>query len=176
MSDLIERARVARREGRLTEARRDLTSAVDVARDGRSISSLGQALCALGQIERDLGHTERARALYAEALDGLQKGAEPLAIAHAARHLGEVYRESGALEEAEEHLTEAFVIHRAGASHRPLELANTLRPLALLREAQGRSGEARRLWEEARALYAAEGVASGVEECSRRLGALPESL
>lgn len=172
MTDLIQRARTARREGRLSQAKEDLASAVSGARGAGCAHTLGMALSALAQIERDLGHAERSQDLYREAVDIFEAEAEPRAIAHAARHLGDLYREAGRLDEAGCYLTQALVINRARADCRPLELANSLRPLALLREDEGRVRDAVHLWKEARALYAAEGVRAGVEECSSRLEAL----
>jgi hypothetical protein len=40
----------------------------------------------------------------------------------------------------------------------------------MLDEARGRTGSARELWSEARALYETAGVAEGVAECADRLG------
>src|SRR5258705_82111 len=53
-----------------------------------------------------------------------------------------------------------------------LDLANAIRPLAILREDAGAVEEAKRLWTEARDLYAAVDVAPGVAECSSRLARL----
>jgi hypothetical protein len=49
-------------------------------------------------------------------------------------------------------------------------LANAIRPVALLHEAQGREAEAAPLWREARTLYEAHGVEAGVAECDAHLG------
>jgi hypothetical protein len=53
-----------------------------------------------------------------------------------------------------------------------LDLANAIRPLAILKETTGDAAAARRLWEEARDLYAAAGIAAGVTECTARLARL----
>ena len=50
-----------------------------------------------------------------------------------------------------------------------LELANALRPCALLRERLGDGEAALALWREARELYLAAGIAEGVRECDRHL-------
>ena len=54
----------------------------------------------------------------------------------------------------------------------PLDVANAVRPLAILSEEAGDTEAARRLWEEARDLYEACGVQAGVDECSERLARL----
>ena len=51
----------------------------------------------------------------------------------------------------------------------PLDLANALRPIALLRERQGDATSAKSLWSEAHALYSAAGVEAGVAEAARHL-------
>ena len=51
-----------------------------------------------------------------------------------------------------------------------LEMANALRVAALAEDACQNHDAARALWDEARDLYAQEGVEAGVLECERRLG------
>jgi len=51
----------------------------------------------------------------------------------------------------------------------PLELANTIRPFAILKERAAEAGQAVLLWREARDLYLAVNVQEGVAECSEHL-------
>lgn len=79
---------------------------------------------------------------------------------------------AGRLAEAASCYAEALALYRAGGATQPLELANTLRGLALVHEARGEGEEAAHLWREARDLYSRAGVAAGVAESERRLAAL----
>ena len=54
------------------------------------------------------------------------------------------------------------------------DLANAIRPLAILKFDAGETNEARSLWEETRKLYAAVNVEAGVTESSRRLALLAQ--
>jgi hypothetical protein len=62
-----------------------------------------------------------------------------------------------------------IALYRSSERTAPLDLANAIRPLAILKEGAGDIEEARRLWEEARDLYAAADVGEGADECSARL-------
>jgi len=175
MSDavtLMTNADHARREGRSAEAHRDFVAAVGLSRGNGDRRELIRALKGLGQIERDLGRPDAARPLYEEAALLSRAERDGLLLAHTVRHLGDVYRAIGHPELAEPCYHEALAIYRADATTPPLDLANAIRPLAILEEADGRIAEAARLWTEARDLYAAVAVAEGVAECSARLAAL----
>lgn len=170
ISALLERASLARREGRWRDARRSLVHAAESARASESVVELVRAINGLAQIDRDEGRPFDALPRYQAALELCRERGAPGPLAHTARHLGELLVELGRLGEAEPLLTEALALHRSDESSGRLRLANALRPVALLREAQGRADDARSLWREARELYAAEGIDTGVEECDAHLG------
>jgi len=86
-------------------------------------------------------------------------------LAHAIRHLADIHRDLGDTPSAESCYREALSLYRDLPDVGPVDLANAIRPLALLLESQGKSGEARSLFEEARGLYATGGVQAGVAEC-----------
>ena len=132
---------------------------------------LVQALKALGQIQRDLGQPESALSLYEEAVAICRHLNDPPMLAHTVRHVGDIQRNLGRLSEAQTCYDEALKIYRSH-DHKPLDLANTLRPLALLKEAIGQKDHARAFWEEARTLYAIAEVEAGVAECTARLSAI----
>lgn len=169
---LVKRASRARREGRLADAHRDLVEAVAICRRAGTRRELARALGSLGQIERDLGHGDAARPLYEEAVAVCRAEGEPLALAHTLRHLGDLHREAGLARDAEVCYNEALGLYRSHKATAPLDLANAIRPLAILKEAAGEEDEARRLWLEARDLYQVVGVSAGVAECSARLARL----
>jgi hypothetical protein len=50
-----------------------------------------------------------------------------------------------------------------------LDLANTLRGLALVNESTGNMDQSKKLWNEARKLYADCNVEAGVSECDKKL-------
>ena len=114
---------------------------------------------------------ESAKVLkYRLAEASLPADADPLTRAHVVRHLGDAYREAGRLSDAEPCYIEALAIYRANDRTARLDLANAVRPLAILREAQGALAEAGTLFEEARRLYAESGVPAGVAEMAEHLG------
>src|SRR5436305_3168531 len=155
--DLQRRALQARREGRLVDARRDLMAAVGLLREEGVQVELAQALRNLGELERRLDG-DAARRHYEEAVAILRESAEPLRLAHTVRHLGDVYSEAGRAELAEPCYHEALALYRGHEHTLPLDLANAIRSHAVLKEDAGDIEEARRLWEEARDLYAAADV------------------
>ena len=166
---LIRRAYRARREHRPADAHRDFGEAVSLCRQSGTRRDLVRALKGLGQIERDLGRGDAARPLYEEAVALCRGEGDPLALAHTVRHLGDIHQDAGRLELAEPCYVEALTIYRCEEGTDTLDLANAVRPLAILKEAVGEVEEARRLWEEAKELYMAVDVAGGVEESSARL-------
>jgi tetratricopeptide (TPR) repeat protein len=130
---------------------------------------LAKALTAKGKTERDLGHVDAALKLYAEAAAIYLAEGDALALAHTVRHLGDMQREQGRLDLAAGHYGVALNIYRGHERTPPLDLANAIRGLALLKDDSGQSEEAKLLWTEARVLYASVNVQAGVEESSRRL-------
>ncbi|HKR64534.1 MAG TPA: hypothetical protein VJZ00_12450 [Thermoanaerobaculia bacterium] len=91
-------------------------------------------------------------------------------LAHAIRHLADMHRRDGELALAEPLYVEALALYRANPATKKLDLANAVRPFAILRGLQGAEEESRQLWTEARDLYAECGIEAGVAEATRRLG------
>lgn len=110
-----------------------------------------------------------ARGRYEKKVARARASGDARALAHALRHLVEIHTGAGRHELADAFISEALELYRPMRDLPPLELANTLRPLALLREAQGRLDEARDAWEQARVLYEATGIEAGVAECDAHL-------
>jgi tetratricopeptide (TPR) repeat protein len=168
---LLQQAARARLERRLDDAHRDYSSAVAVSRQVSARLELLHALKGLGQIERDLGHSELARPLIEEAVELCRSESDPLLLAHTIRHLGDLHQDTGNLDLAEPCYQEALAIYRNDKQTAPLDLANTIRPLALLKESIGAMDDAVPLWKEARDLYSAVNVQAGVAECEKHLKA-----
>jgi len=92
---------------------------------------------------------------------------DALGRAHALRHVADLARELGDVDEARSAAAEAVEIYRPlGEPHR-LDLANALRMFALAQDAK--SEDATETWREARDLYRSCGIAAGVIECDAHL-------
>ena len=154
------------------EAHRLYSKALECCRSARNRRDLIQALKGLGQIERDLNNNDAALRLYEEAVAICREEGDALMLAHTVRHVGDIHQDARRDELAEPCYYKALSIYRSHAETLPLDLANTIRPLAILKETAGEFEEATRLWTEARDLYAAVNVSQGVAESSRRLARL----
>src|SRR5262249_24385250 len=110
--------------------------------------------------------------LYEEAAEIYRAISETLKLAHTIRHVGDILRHLERFAPADTSYAEALSIYRAHRETPPLDLANMLRGLALLKEALGENAEARALWAEAGSLYATANVEAGVVESARRAAAL----
>jgi tetratricopeptide (TPR) repeat protein len=170
--ELIEQAARARREDRLVDARQDLAEAIALCRQAGSQLELVKALKALGQIERDIGSGEAARVLLEEAVGICRGQPDARQLAHTVRHLGDVHQDAGHWDLAEPCYNEALVLYRRHDQTPPLDLANAIRGIAMLKEKIGAAEESIGLWEEARGLYASAHVEAGVVECSEHLAQL----
>jgi tetratricopeptide (TPR) repeat protein len=167
---LIATAWEARREGRHAEGERDLQQAITEARESGSRVDLVHALKALAHVWRDMDRSEHALSLYEEAVALSREADDGLLLAHTVRHLGDLHRETGRTADAAHCYREALSLYGAAADPPPLDVANTLRPAAILKEAEGDTEAAQQFWTEARRLYQLAGVPQGVRECERRLG------
>ncbi|MGC2764437.1 MAG: tetratricopeptide repeat protein [Candidatus Acidiferrum sp.] len=171
---LANEAAQARRENRVSDARRYWTEAVQLCRQSGNKKELIQALKGSGQIERDMGNNDAALPFYEQAVALCREEHDPQSLAHTVRHLGDVYRSAGQLDLAEPCYSEALTIYRRHKQTAPLDFANALRPMAILKEQKGELQAAKPLWEEARQLYAAANVPEGVAESLKRLAYLAE--
>jgi len=169
---LMRRADQARSEGRLADARCDLLEAVGTLRQQGGKAELAQALKNLGELERRLPDGGSARQHYEEAVALFRELGEPLKLAHTVRHLGDVHRDAGRAVLAEPCYHEALALYRSHKRAPPLDLANAIRSLAVLKEDDGQIEEAARLWQEAHDIYAALDVPAGVAESAARLARL----
>jgi len=166
---LANEAAHARRENRVSDAQRLWRAAAELSRQSRHRRQLIEALKGCGQIERDMGDNEKALAFYQEAAALCREEHDALLLAHTVRHLGDVYRSAGKLDAAESSYEEALRIYRNHQEAAPLDFANALRPMAILKEQKGQADAAKPIWEEARRLYEAANVSEGVAESSKRL-------
>jgi tetratricopeptide (TPR) repeat protein len=174
VDELLNQAAQARRVNRLSDAMRDLVEAVARCRKDGDQLRLARSLTALGQIERDKGNVAAALQHYEEAVGIYCAEGDAIRLAHAMRHVGDIHQDAGELKLAEPCYNEALAIYRAHKETPPLDLANAIRGMALLKEATGKTQEALALWEEAGKLYASVNVEAGVAESKRRVGLLKQ--
>ncbi len=165
----INNARVARHEARLDDAYEEYQNAVSLCRRDGKTGKLIVALKGLAQIERDRGNSDTALPCYLEAVNVARELDDALVLAHTIRHLADLYQDIGNLDSAESCYIEALAIYRADSRTSPLDLANAIRPMALLMEKFSRINDARKLWEEAGRLYTTAAVDEGIGECQRAL-------
>lgn len=131
-------------------------------------------LIELGRTARHEGRLEAARRLYRDAAQLYHEAGDRQAYAKTVRHIADIYMEEPNYAEAQPLYEEALEIYRGDVRTGVLDLANAIRPYALLIEATGQGETAAKLWREAQALYAAIRVEAGVKECEEHLARLEE--
>ncbi len=171
ISSLLREARRLRFE-RPDDARRFYQQAVDRARHDQFQRELIEALKGLGQIERDQNDLKAALVPYEEAVELCRADVDALMLAHTIRHLADLHQDMQRDDLAEPYYAEALAIYRSDKETSTLDLANAVRPFALLKEHAGAIEEAKQLWAEAKDLYANAEIPAGVRECSRHLSIL----
>jgi tetratricopeptide (TPR) repeat protein len=173
MNDAIEKlltqAAQARREKRLADAHRDLVQAVSIARHTNDRRELARTVTELGRIDRDMANRDAALGAYQEAAAIYRELGDELKLAHTVRHVGDIHWDAKRASAAEPCFHEALALYATHPETPPLDLANAVRPLALLKDDAGESEEADRLWEKAKNLYKSVNVLPGVVECAGRL-------
>ena len=127
------------------------------------------AAISAGRRERALGNLEAARSFYCEAAQAYFRENNQLAYAHTIRHIADMYLDESNYGAAPPLYEEALEIYRGDLGTKVLDLANTIRPYALLNEATDNPALARELWREAGNLYASLRLAAGIEECNAHL-------
>jgi tetratricopeptide (TPR) repeat protein len=128
-----------------------------------------------GREARKQGQSAAARAHYAEAARIYRDQNELLAYAHTTRHIADIYQEESNPVAATPLYKECLEVYRGNLGTKILDLANAIRPYALLSEGEGNMELARELWEEARQLYNSIRVTPGVAECEAHIGKLDRS-
>jgi tetratricopeptide (TPR) repeat protein len=167
--DLFARGYKARRENQLAESRAAFIEAVRKAALEADRPLLAEALCGLAQAERGIGNLEAAAHHYANAAILYRELEEREKLAYAVRHQADILRENEKFAEAEPLYREAEGIYRRLGESNTLDLANTLRGLALVSESAAKMEPSRVLWQEARELYSKSNVDAGVAECDSKL-------
>ena len=126
----------------------------------------------LGRHARKLGNLPAARKHYTEAASIYRQQDDVLAYAHTIRHIADIYQQECNLAEAKPLYERALELYRSNLDTKLLDLANAVRPYALLNEEQGNRDLARELWQEARNLYRSIRLDVGVSECDAHIAQL----
>ncbi len=148
------------------DARDYFAQAAAMARSSDARRELVEALKGIAQIDRDFARRGEALPSYDEAVALCREIGDPLLLAHTLRHLGDLHHDDGRDDLAEPLYDEALALYRA--SHAPpLDLANALRSLALIKDSE-------ELWEEAHQLYVTANVPPGIAETAVQLAGLAE--
>jgi ankyrin repeat protein len=146
------------------EARALFAEAAEKSRESGARRELVEALKGIAQIDRDLGRLAEALPFYEEAVSVCRLIDDPLLLAHTLRHLGDLHHDDGDDDLAVPQYDEALALYRASDAP-PLDLANALRSLAVIKDTEA-------LWEEVHHLYVATNVPPGVAETAVRLAKL----
>ena len=128
-----------------------------------------------GRQAHNEGNLPVAREFYIEAARLYREQNESLAYAHTIRHIADIHRKEGSFSEAKPLYEEALELYRSNLDTKLLDLANTVRPYAMLLEVQGDLDSATKLWREASHLYGSLRIDEGVSECDTHLSRLLNS-
>ena len=170
---LVSQAWQARRDEQLDKAQTLLLEAVGLCRtDTLMKAELVNILRKLAHVHQDLGEVDAAVTVLTEANDLCSELDDDHLSAHTLRHLGDVYRSKGMLEEADPVYAEALAYYQNADTISELDLANALRSMALLRELQNDAEQAVFYWRQAQYYYQATHIQPGVAECEDRIAAL----
>jgi ankyrin repeat protein len=146
------------------EARALFAEAVKKSRESGARRELVDALKGVAQIDRDLGRRAEALPFYEEAVALCRDLGDPFLLAHTLRHLGDLHHDDARDDLAEPLYDEALALYRTSDAP-PLDLANAIRSLAVIKNTKA-------LWEEAFHLYTATNVPPGVVETALCLAKL----
>jgi hypothetical protein len=133
--ELLAEGHRARQENRLSDSRAIFLDVVRKAADEADRYSLADALGGLAEAEDGIGNCEAARHHYANAAVLYREIGPPKMLACTLRHEADLWMRANRPAEAEPRYLEAEKIYRQSGEESALDLAHTLRALALIREA-----------------------------------------
>ena len=171
IKELLEEAWVKRRDGKYHEARHLAEEAQKLCKDD-DYNSLGRIFHVYMQFESDHNDPSKALELCQQSLAYYKKGGDPDKVAHSTRHIADLERHLGYVDDSERNYREAIGIYKCNPNTNKRNLANALRGLGLLLENGGNTKEAIAVWKETKELYLACNLQEGVDEANRILGSL----
>ncbi len=174
--EILDQALRDRSGGRFEQARVGFLQALEKStlnndRQGRLL-----ALKGLAQVARDSRRPVQALPFLKEATQLARDTGDEIMIAHTIRHLADTFCEIGQAELARPLYLEAVQIFQNNPMASNLDLANSLRPAALLFESLGDYSRASSFWQEAREGYSAAAIEDGVAECDEGIRRCSRSL
>jgi Tetratricopeptide repeat. len=172
VAELLSQGRRARQDKRLADAKEFFERATDYCRKSGNKAILAEALCGLGQIQRDQGNISAALDHYSEAAGLRRTGGDTLALAHAIRHVADILREQGNSAKAAPCYEEALEIYRSHTDAPPLDTANAIRGYALVQANLDNADESVLLWRQAAVLYEQADIKEGVAESKLQIAFL----
>jgi tetratricopeptide (TPR) repeat protein len=167
--ELLAEGHRARQESRLSTSRAIFFDLVRKAAEEGDRPSLAEALGGLAEAEDGIGNCAAARHHYAGAAVLYREIGPPKALACTLRHEADLWMQTNQPAEAEPLYLEAEKAYRQSGQESALDLAHTLRALALITEAKGEAKAARSLWQEACEIYARLEIKEQRAECDRKL-------
>jgi tetratricopeptide (TPR) repeat protein len=170
--ELLAEGHRERQENRLSASRAIFLDVVRKASEEGDRSSLAEALGGLAEAEDGIGNYQAARHHYANAAVLYRQIGPSEMLACTLRHEADLWMQTNRFAEAEPLYFEAEKVYRENGEESALDLAHTLRALALIREAKGETTAARSLWREACEIYARLEVKEALAECGNKLSLL----
>jgi tetratricopeptide (TPR) repeat protein len=132
--ELLAIGRRERQENHLSASRAIFLDVVRKAAEAGDRPSLAEALGGLAEAEDGIGNCEAARHHYANAAMLYREIGPPKALACTLRHEADLWMQANRPADAEPLYLEAEKIYRQSGEESALDLAHTLRALALIRE------------------------------------------
>ena len=170
--ELLAEGHRERQENRLSASRAIFLDVVRKASEEGDRLSLAEALGGLAEAEDGIGNYQAARHHYANAATLYRQIGPSKMLACTLRHEAGLWMQTNRSAEAEPLYLEAEKLYRQNGEDSALDLAHTLRALALIREAKGETTAARSLWQEACEIYARLEIKEALAECDKKLSLL----
>ncbi|HLF24753.1 MAG TPA: tetratricopeptide repeat protein [Anaerolineae bacterium] len=139
----------------------------------RERSTQADILWKMGDVYKDLGEWNEARARYQEALELAQALDEPASVAGLLHQLAMLAQDTGDLAEARRLYEQSLALKRELGDKQGI--ASTLHQLGVLAQVTGDLAEARRLYEQSLALERELGNKQGIAQSLHQLGVLAQA-
>lgn len=171
IEEFLKNAWDLRREAKYDLANYALEKAQEHCKEDDYISR-GRIFHIYAQFESDHDNPSRALKLLQRSLSFYKKTGSSIKIAHSTRHIADLERRIGDVEDSESNYRTSIDIYKSNKSTSKVDLANAIRGYALVLEKRGKIQEAIEAWKEARELYRACKLEEGVDEANLKLDSL----
>ena len=171
INSLLDEAWNQRRAQNLKEAHRLTEQAQNLCKKGE-FNLLGRIFHIYMQLELDQHNLDKALAYGKKSSEFYKENNDLDKVAHSTRHIADLQRKLGKINDSLQSYTEAITIYKTNAEVNTLDLANALRGYALALAKNNKIDEAISAWEEAREIYEANNIQEGIDEASSELKSL----